>query len=51
MDKDIEKMVKSCRISSLAAKATSIKFSHWSAADRRWGKLHVDFAGALNRFY
>ncbi|XP_029643881.2 uncharacterized protein K02A2.6-like [Octopus sinensis] len=48
---DIEKLIKSCRGCALAAKSPSIKFQPWSKTDIPWCRLHIDFAGPLNRAY
>ena len=51
MDKDIEKIVKSCKKCALAMKAPLIKVSNWPATNKLWTRLHADFAGPMNGLY
>ena len=41
MDKDIEKLVKSCKGCAMASKVPSIKFSSWPKTDRPLTRLHL----------
>ena len=51
MNKDIERTVKTCKGCALAAKAPPTMFGSWPKPDRAWSRVHLDFAGPLERFY
>ena len=45
--KEIENLVKTCKICALAAKATPVKFNPWPKTDKPWSRLHVDYADPI----
>ena len=42
VDKEIENVVKTCKICELADKAPPVKFNTWSKTDKSWSSLHID---------
>ena len=51
LDKDIENAVKLCKGCALAVKAFPIRFNPLPKTDLPWSRIHIVFAGPLERYY
>ena len=48
---DITDMVSKCKGCILAAKSPPTSQEPWPKTDRPWSRIHIDFAGPIDRFY
>ena len=51
MDSDVTDMVSKCKEFILAAKSPPTSHEPWPKSDRPWSRIHIDFAGSIDRFY
>ena len=51
MDSDVTDMVSKCKGCILAAKPPPTSQEPWPKTDRPWPRIHIDFAGPIDKFY
>ena len=51
MDSDVTDMVSKCKGYILAAKSPPTSQEPWPKTDRSWSRIHIDFAGPIDKFY
>ena len=51
MDADVTDMVSKCKGCILAAKSPPTSQEPWPKTDKPWSRIHIDFAGPIDRWY
>ena len=51
MDSDVTEIVSKCKGCILAAKSPPTSQEPWPKTDRPWSRIHIDFAGPIDKFY
>ena len=51
MDSDVTDMVSKCKGCILATKSPPTSQEPWTKTDRPWSRIHIDFAGPIDKWY
>lgn len=51
MDNDVTTMVGRCKGCILASKSPNILHNPWPKTDKPWSRIHIDFAGPINKWH
>ena len=51
MDSDVSDIVSKCKGCILAAKSPPTSQEPWPKTDRPWSRIHIDFAGPIDKLY